>query len=107
MLAKAGLAPADMTRWAQEVLNHSLTAVELENSIAQGKVMKALRAGAKSGGLVTIEGFRQSFETWFSRVEKVEPVEKWNADRKREVLEELRPSMELGVRLARELNIDI
>jgi hypothetical protein len=48
-----------------------------------------------------------TFESWWRRVGKDDPVEKWETDRKREILEELKPAAALGLRLARELGVNL
>jgi hypothetical protein len=106
VLSRRGVKGDSLVPWIKLAEEHELTPVELDNSIAAGKLVK--RKTAKSTrGIVTIEGFRMTFESWWRRVGKDNPVEKWETDRKREILEELKPAAALGLRLARELGVNL
>ena len=73
-----------------------------------GKIVK-VKATSKGGrhGLVTIEGFRATFDGWWNRVVANNPISRRDRVRKVEVFEELRPATILGVQLARELGIPL
>jgi len=109
VLAKADLSEAAQQTWAAAAVSHSLTARELVDSIAAGKVVKAApggRHGAGKGGLATIQGVRQLFDTWFHKVDQGDPIHKWDEPRKRELWEELKGPTRLGLQLARDLGLE-
>lgn len=108
VLAKAELSEAAQELWAAEALKHGLTAKELLESIAAGKIVRA-GAGGRSGGaggLATIHGVRQLFDTWWRKVDKDDPIHKWDEKRKRELWEELKGPTRVGLQLARSLGLE-
>jgi hypothetical protein len=108
VLAKAGLEDGQQEQWAALAEEHKLTPLQLVQSIAAGKVIKegkGRNAGAK--GIATVHGIRQYFDLWYHQVDKTDPITNWTPDRKRELWEELKGPVEVGVRLARELGIKL
>ncbi|MEA3211004.1 MAG: hypothetical protein QOE70_4061 [Chthoniobacter sp.] len=104
VLAKSPLEAPAQERWMKAAIDESLTPIELVNSIAAGKVLKAAASGR---GFATIEGFHQNFASWWARVDKVDPVTAWSRERKQVLFDELLPSVQLGINLASELGITL
>ncbi|MEA3208261.1 MAG: hypothetical protein QOE70_1318 [Chthoniobacter sp.] len=107
VLGASGLDSAQMLRWAKTAVEHTLSAVQLKDSIATGKVLKLAANTAGGRGLLTIQGVRAQFDRWWTQVETSDPVEKWPTDRKAALLEELKPSLSLGIKLAKELGVNL
>ncbi len=94
VLSKANLSPMGARHWSQLSVKHRLTAHQLAESIAKGRVVTCRehsRSMGRSSGIATPHGIRQSFDLWWKQVEKEDPIEAWDRDRKAALLEELRP----------------
>jgi len=109
-LADARLSAEVQEQWADLALKHNMTAAQLEKSIAAGAVLPERESASRSagGGIATIHGFRQVFDLWFRKVDQSdEPIDQWSSDRKRELWEELKGPVKVGLDLARSLGIDV
>ena len=109
-LAHAQLSAEQQEYWADIALKHSMTPAQLEKSIAAGAVLPSREPAnrAAGGGIATLHGFRQVFDLWFRKVdESDEPIDKWSQERKRELWEELKGPVKVGLDLARSLGIDV
>ncbi|MEA3212244.1 MAG: hypothetical protein QOE70_5301 [Chthoniobacter sp.] len=107
VLGRSGLDDDQTKRWAAAAEEHHLSAAQLKDSIAAGEVVKQTGTPAGSRGLPTIQGFRQMFDRWWTQVHTHDPVNRWPKERKLQLFEELRPSVQVGLQLARELGINL
>jgi hypothetical protein len=84
--------PADISRWAKTALKENLTAGELRASIADGRIVRRSDGESKGGGsLPTVHGVRGLFDRWASQTLKERPLEEWQADDLKALLDELKP----------------
>lgn len=105
VLAQARLDATAQAYWAKAVLEHSLSARLLQESIAAGKVIVA--PPGRNGGVATVQAFRQTFDRWFKQVDKSDPIAEWDESRKRQLWEELEAPTRLGIQLARALGVNL
>jgi len=106
VLGRSGLDDEQTKHWATLAEEHHLSAAQLKDSIAAGEIVT--RTPTSGGrGLPTIQGFRQIFDRWWAQVDTHDPLNGWPKERKLQLFEELRPSVKVGLQLARELGIDL
>lgn len=106
VLGRSGLNDEQSKRWSDLTEEHHLSAAELKESISVGAIVKR-GASAEGRGLPTIQGFRQIFDRWWTQVDTHDPLTGWPKERKLQLFEELRPSVQVGLQLARELGINL
>jgi len=100
------LSDTEQLKWAAVAVEHKMTAAHLSKCIAAGKVLPkedAARLSGRGSGVATPHGIRQAFDTWFRQVDANDPIDRWPVDRKRELLEELRPVAKIVRDLEEEL----
>lgn len=68
---------------------------------------RTMAAKGRNSGFATLQGVRQIFDVWRRKATKDEPIEKWEEDRKRQVLEEIAPVVELANELRRSLGMEV
>jgi hypothetical protein len=91
---------AEAAKWLAVAVEKGLSPHTLQESIKAGRVLPEPSAAQKKSGLPTIEGVRFLFDQWKSKVTKKEgDIVHWDAERKRRLLEELRPFIDLAQRL--------
>ena len=106
VLARASKSGANAQRWAEVAIKHKLTANQLMQSIAAGRVVTTAersRAIGRGSGIATPHGIRQSFELWRNQVGKEDPIARWDRKKKQALLEELGPM----VKMVRDLEADL
>jgi hypothetical protein len=92
VLAEECAGPADSLRWAKTALKENLTPGELRSSIEAGRVTRRSEAEQKGGGsIASIHGVRGLFDRWSASTLRERPLEIWEADDLRALLDELKP----------------
>jgi hypothetical protein len=92
VLAEECAGPAEMSRWAKAALDESLTPGELRNSIDLGRVTRRTETEQRGGGsIASIHGVRGLFDRWASSTLKERPLDVWELEDLRALLDELKP----------------
>ena len=90
---------AGRAKWLRVAVSEGLTPLDLQRSIEAGVVVKVnqtLAAQGRGTGIAMVEGFRQLFDVWRRKVDRTEPILKWDDERKRKFLEEVEPVVQLA-----------
>lgn len=92
----------DKEKWAQTAIEHKLSALELKRSIESGAPVSTKEINKKSGlgsGIATIEGALFHFNQWKQKIGEEKLIELPRQSRI-ELLEKLRPVLDLAERIA-------
>lgn len=95
----------EQRKWRDLALKDDLTALELKKSIEAGKVIRQSVVSRQSGrgsSVITVQGLSLWFEKWQGQVGGDE-VFSWEPERKKEVLETLKPMRDFIERLEESL----
>lgn len=75
--------------WLKRAIAENLTANDLNMSIAKGDIVRGIERENES--LPTIEAFIVLCERWKQRLDSIDPIEKWDAERAKRCLQKLKP----------------
>lgn len=95
------ITPEQSKEWLENAVECDLSAAELKASIEAGKVIRSDKSPRKNT-LVTIEGLHFWFMSWRKQVKD---VNQWDAERKRKLLEELSPIVQLAEEVRQSLEV--
>lgn len=86
---KGKLTKAESEWWLKRAITENLTPNDLNLSIAQGDIVRGNQRENES--LPTIEAFIVLCERWKQRLDRVDPIENWDAERAKRCLQKLKP----------------
>jgi len=89
VLARGGLNDKEMEKWAGEAKKHSMTPVQLKESIKQGIVVTAEVAKKNTHGVITIQAIRMEAEIWLRRMGGMEALITLDDEAREEIRSEL------------------
>lgn len=97
---------AGARQWLGVAAAEELTASELRDSIAMGKVVKNLVAAASSnrGGMMSVQNIRTMFTRWQTNMERKTPIDQMALPLQEQIYEEIKPIGELFEKLKAKLN---
>lgn len=91
VLAEECAGPADISRWSKVAVKESLTPGELRSSIEAGRVVHRSSETRSHGSIASIHGVRGLYDRWANATLRERPLEIWESEDLRALLDELKP----------------
>jgi hypothetical protein len=95
VLAKSGVKPREMERWAKTTVEHNLSPIQLKESIKLGEVVSDSVAKKNTHGIITIHGIRMEAEIWLRRLGGVNGLKALGPEEKGEIAREVSLFLEI------------